>query len=131
MMHNFEERKQKLWGDSQESPQTCPYANMLKEWAEPVVADAEKRRDLMTIYEVKLQLLDKFFFVRSRAPKAHRYRMADSGHVCIWHRFEEYYNRLDLAQAGLTPRLYLPEPKEPQVIKEPRQGGVIYLGEVE
>jgi hypothetical protein len=133
MNYNFDERVQANWGDfnSYQFSNTCPYAELLKEWAEPVVADAEKQRDLMTIYQAKLLLTDKFFFIRSRAPKAHRFRMADSGHLCVWHTFERFYYRLDLAQTTIIPPLYLPEPKETKVIREPRQGGVIYLGEVE
>jgi len=125
-MNNWDERQQESWGGTI-SPQTCPFADLLASWAGPVVSDAEQKQDLMIILQAKLLLLDKFFSIRACAPKVHRFKMVDTGHVCIWNRFEEFYNRLRIAEMALTPPLFfasLPSPPQPQQV-----GGIFILEE--
>jgi hypothetical protein len=95
------------------APPSCMFADLLSSWADPLVADAEKRRDLALIMKTQLLLLKKFMEILSHTPPPHRYKMHPKGHICLWHRFKEFYDRLYLAEVSLTQPLFLPEPVPP------------------
>jgi hypothetical protein len=132
-MNNWDERQKEVWGNftQPQAPQSCQYADILGNWADEVVRNAEKSRDYVTILEAKIHLVDKFFSIRAFAPKAHRMKMSDIGHICIWNRFEEYFNRLAIAQLALTPPLFLPEPPAPTPPPPPRRAGGLFIAEID
>lgn len=120
---------ERLWGElnAPELPFTCSYAELLANWAEPVVTAAEHSRDLMRVFEAKLLLLDNLMDIRSHAPKSHAYSMK-SKHVCLWQTFERYYNRLCIAEIPLR-RLFVEPPLPALPAPEPvDMAGRLFIG---
>jgi hypothetical protein len=134
---NFDDVVRDIWGepDGPASPY-CGPAKQFAEFAEVLYQAAQEDATratpygLVTVNQKKLLLLDKYFEYRGVVPKAHRNHFGQFGHRCLWHVFEEYYNKLRVIELHLTPpMLYLPPPPPAQL--PPPQFDGLMLGEVE
>src|SRR5436305_1741164 len=91
---DMEERIREVWGEPSKAPPVCEYAERFGQWTETLCSTLEKRPDINAVYQAKILLVDRFFSWRTSVPKPHRYRMSETGHKCLWHVFEEAYNRI-------------------------------------
>ena len=121
-----------LWNGSEtfELPEeplnTCPFANKISTWSDELLANCAKEPIIVLVNQMKVLLLDQFFSWRQVVPKSHRNRIGEVGHRCIFHVFEEAYQRLKTIELELTPPLlFLPPPPTP-----PQLEG-IFIGELE
>jgi hypothetical protein len=101
----------------------CPYARKFAEWSATLVSTSQ-RPHLVEVNQAKVLLLDKYFEWRSHVPKSHRDRVGPGGHRCIYHVFEQTYEKLKVIELSLTPPLlFLPPPPPP-----PPQIAGLFLG---
>jgi len=109
-------------------PNLCPYAQRFSTWAEELLTGLAGERNVVSVNQSKVLLLDKYFEWRSAVPKSHRYHLGRAnGHVCIFHVFETAYERLKVLELSLTPPLlFLPAPPPP-----PPQIAGIFIGQEE
>lgn len=118
-MERTDELFSSIWRRQQEAefeppPDTrCSYARRFADWAAEVCHDALQRQDLIALNQAKVLLLDKYFEWRAFVPKNHRYRMTETGHICIFHIFEEAYRQIKLAELTLSPPKLIEPPPAP------------------
>ena len=106
----------------------CPYARKFAQWSASLIETSEKP-ELVTINQAKVLLIDKYFEWRTYVPKSHRNRVGPGGHRCIYHVFEQAYEKLRVIELSLTPPLlFIPPPPHP--LPPPQIAG-IFLGDVE
>ena len=104
----------------------CPYARKFAEWAASLI-ETSKEPEVVSVNQAKILLIDKYFEWRSFVPKNHRNHVGSGGHRCIYHVFEQAYERLKVLELSLTPpMLFLPPPPPP-----PPQIAGIFLGGLE
>jgi hypothetical protein len=95
-------------------PDLCPSAQQFAVWAEGLCNTVEQERDIVSVNQSKVLLLDRYFAYRSSVPNAHKNRIGAVGHFCIFHVFELAYNRLRIVELSITPPLlFLPPPPPP------------------
>jgi hypothetical protein len=126
-----------LWSEpvtaEQEHPPLCRFATQFQGWAEELLSDTLHVPTIVKINQAKILLLDKYFEWRTVAPRGHRDKVSNTGHICIWHVFFAAYNRLREAELGLTPPQVV-EPMPPasagsQALLPARQVSGIFLAE--
>ena len=110
----------------------CPYAEQFARWCQELCAELQKGATIVTVNQKKVLLLDKYFDWRAVVPKAHRTRMNDRGHRCIWHVFDETYLKVRALELALTPPMLFLPPKHQRPPKPvlPQVAGIV-LGEIE
>ncbi len=112
----------------------CIYAQHFAAWADALYQEETQAPTHIGINQKMLLLMKKYFEWRAVVPKAHRDRVGERSHVCIFHIFERMFNRLKVLELSLAPpMLFLPPP--PQL--PPMQVTKVYkldhfpIGEVE
>jgi hypothetical protein len=101
----------------------CPHARKFAEWSATLV-ETSQGPNLVKVNQAKVLLLDRYFEWRSYVPKSHRNRVGPGGHRCIYHVFEQTYEKLKVIELSLTPPpLFLPPPPPP-----PPQIAGLFLG---
>jgi hypothetical protein len=109
---------------------SCLFAQKFSEWATELCAKVTREPGIVSVNQAKVLLLDKYFEWRSVVPKAHRNRIGKSGHVCIFHVFEQTYLTLKTVELSLTPpMLFVPPP--PLAPPPPPQIAGVFLGELD
>jgi hypothetical protein len=89
----------------------CEPAQDFEAWAVGMTRDALQKRDLVSINQAKVLLIDRFYEWRAATPKRHRNRQGKISHPCIFDVFEDTYWKLRLLELSLTPpMLFLPPP---------------------
>lgn len=120
-----------LWQDSdaqllapygEEGTQTsyCRFAQEFSLWGQELVREPVMNPSHVTINQARLTITRKYREWRNIVPKAHRNRIGETGHICIFHVWDECMRALEAAELTLAPpQLYLPEPvKKPRRVKE-------------
>jgi hypothetical protein len=106
-----------------EATKWCPYARQFAEWAANLISESQ-RPTLVELNQAKVMLTDRYYEWRSYVPKGHRNRIGPGGHRCIFHVFEQTYQKLKVIELSLTPPpLFLPPPPPP-----PPQIPSLFLG---
>jgi hypothetical protein len=96
---------------SEEATKSCPNARKFAKWADKLVSTSQT---LIEVNQAKVLLLDRYFELRNYVPKSHRNRVGPGGHRCIYHVFEQTYEKLKVIELSLTPPLlFLPPPPPP------------------
>ena len=112
----------RLWHDATEDkfslPEAqedlCTYAQHFGVWAEGLYLEEVERPTHIGVNQKMLLLTKKYFEWRAVAPKAHRDRIGERSHICIFHIFERFFFRLKVLELSLTPpMLFLPPPPPP------------------
>lgn len=99
------------WKRPKEEEDICIYAKHFAMAIEPTCRDAVANPGHVAINQAMLNLLKKYFEWRYSVPKSHRNRVAEHGHVCIFHVFERAYQQLKVLELSLAPpMLFLPPP---------------------
>lgn len=112
----------------EETEDICEFGKHFRAWTKQYCEPAIQSGDLIQINQCKIRLLDRFFEWRAAVPKAHRNRIGEQSHTCIFHIFEAAYNALRIAELSLSgPPIYIPPP--PQQKPLPQFGGY-FLGEI-
>lgn len=94
--------------ETEEDPY-CPYAREFKAWIEDLEVSLRAKATVVTINQAKILVLDKYMAWREAVPRDHQ-RYTGPDHCCIYHVFEEMYQKLKAAELALTPpMLFLPE----------------------
>jgi len=104
----------------------CPFARKFAEWAATLI-ETSKESGVVSVNQAKVLLIDKYFEWRSYVPKNHRNRVGLGGHRCIYHVFEQAYEKLKILELSLTPPLLFLPPSPPP----PAQIAGIFLGGLE
>jgi hypothetical protein len=121
-----------LPGDQPEERPMCPYAQKYEEWTRPLLEKIADDKSLVTCNQYKVLLVDKYFEWRSVVPKAHRFRVSETGHRCIFHVFEDAYATLKAVELGITPpMLFVPPPPLPAAAPSLPSIAGIFLGELD
>jgi len=106
-----------------EAIQWCPYARRFAKWSASLI-ESSQQPSVVIVNQAKILLIDKYFEWRIHVPKSHRNHIGSGGHRCIYHVFEQTYEKLKLIELALTPPLlFLPPPPSPPV-----QYSGIFLG---
>jgi hypothetical protein len=109
----------------EEQPDWCVFAFAFSDWIErlnqEIVTDDPT---VVAVNQAKVLLIDKYFEWRSIVPKNHRNRIGEVGHTCIFHVFEQGYERLRAIELALMPPLLFSPPK-------PAPPPGLYLGNLE
>ena len=128
-------RFEKMWHqfDDFEVPKVpanfCRFAKQFSDWADDLLKVTE-RPSIVAINQSKILLLDRFMDWLRAVPPSHR-RIADtSHHTCIWHVFQQAYERLKVAELSLTPPMLFLPPAPPPPPPPPQIAG-IFMGELE
>lgn len=116
-----------------EPPDICPFAQKFSEWTTELCANVARQPEIVSVNQAKVLLLDKYFEWRHAVPRSHRNRTGKLGHECIFHVFEQAYERLKVIELALTPpMLFLPAPPPPlPPPPPPPQIAGIFLGELD
>jgi hypothetical protein len=80
------------------------------------IAQRSNDKGIVAVNQAYVRLITKYFDWRSAVPKAHRNRIGETGHTCIFHVFERAYHQLRVIELTVTsqPLLFLPpEPPPP------------------
>ena len=102
----------------------CPYARKFARWSATLI-ESSQDLNVVIVNQAKIQLIDKYFEWRIYVPKNHRNHIGPRGHRCIYHVFEQTYEKLRLIELALKPPLlFIPPPPSPPV-----QYSGIFLGE--
>jgi hypothetical protein len=116
---NISPRFETIWNSvddfvvPRETMKWCPYARKFAEWSASLISVSQEP-SLVEVNQAKVLLLDKYFEWRSHVPKSHRNRVGPGGHRCIYHVFEQTYEKLKVIELSLTPPLlFLPPPPPP------------------
>ena len=108
-----------------EAIEWCSYARKFAKWSATLVESSQP--NVVMVNQAKVLLVDKYFEWRIYVPKSHRNRIGTGGHRCIFHVFEQTYEKLRVMELSLTPpMLFIPPPPLP-----PPQIGGIFLGNIE
>lgn len=100
-------------------PERCPFAERYYSWAEPIMRNALTYATHVSINQALVQITKKYREWRNVVPKAHKNRIGEQGHICIFHVWDECCRALEAAELSLTPpQLYLPEPQKKSRRKE-------------
>lgn len=114
----------------EEERDICPYALQFETWAIELVR--EHGTTLVSINQGKVLLVDRYFEWRATVPTAHRNRVNDQGHICIFHVFDEAYRTFRTRELSIRPPIiFIPEPKPPLPPPSPPQIAGIFIGEVD
>lgn len=99
----------------------CPLAEQFYQWAQEVVREPVTNPTHITINQAMLTITRKYREWRNTVPKTHKNRIGETGHLCIFHVWDECMRALEAAELTLAPpQLYLPQPvKKPRRKKEP------------
>lgn len=82
----------------------CSYARIFKRWVDETLDKYVRHGvDEVRLAQAKMLLLDRYFEFRSYAPKGHRDKLGDKGHVCIYGVLVEAYHEIRMAQLSLNP----------------------------
>ncbi len=140
-MDTIDKLHEALWGDfsPQGQPQYCAYALRFKQWTETLCISVggavQQHQDsaggAVAVNQAKLLLLDKYFEWRSAAPKAHRNRVGDTSHTCLFHVFDETYRTLRAIELSLTPPLLFLPASSPAPVQPVYKLSGIPLGEID
>lgn len=99
---------------TEEKEELCIYAQHYSAWANALYQEEVKQPTHIGINQKMLLLTKRFFEWRVAVPKAHRERIGERGHVCIFHIFERVFYRLKVLELSLTPpMLFLPPAPPP------------------
>lgn len=111
----------------------CSYARKLSAWVATLPSITNRKPDIITINQDKVQLLDKFFEWYAYVPKSHREKAGRRcGHTCIFQVFVDAYHTLKVAELSLTPPLlFLPKEPPPPPLPSPPQIAGIFLGDLD
>jgi hypothetical protein len=130
---SFEERFQHIWGQINdiEIPEPvenkCFYAHGFTGWVQQLI-NGIQNPTVVSVNQAKVLLLDKFFEWHRYVPNAHRMRLGNRGHICIFQVFEAAYDHLKVIELSLTPPLLFLPDSVPIIPPPPRIAG-IFLGE--
>jgi hypothetical protein len=106
----------------------CSYAQHFAAWADALYQEEVNQPTLVGINQKMLLLLKRYFEWRAAVPKAHRDRMSERSHVCIFSIFERSFHRFKVLELSLAPpMLFLPPPAAPP---PPPELAAITLGEI-
>lgn len=116
---------------AEEEEQGCIHARHFGSWADSLCQDEMAAPSHIGINQKMLLLTKKYFEWRAVVPKAHRDRVGERSHICIFHVFERAYHQLMVLELSLTPpMLFLPPARnEPPARQQPEVLGIT-LGEV-
>ena len=115
-----------LWQQQQEfqfalpagKEERCIYAQHFAAWAETLYQEEVQAPTHIGINQKMLLLTKKYFEWRAAVPKAHRDRISERGHVCLFPIFERTFHRLKVLELSLAPEmLFLPAPSPPPPTK--------------
>jgi hypothetical protein len=120
---NIDDRLTECWGDFQPPAKTCTYAEQFASWAEDLCREVELKRDAVTTNQAILRLCHRYWEWFNYVGRAHRYRIGDTGHSCIFHVFQQSFNRLKVVELSLTPPLLF-IPKDPPVLPPIQIAGI-------
>lgn len=81
----------------------CDYARSFAQWAADMVRSYVNEGDPLRLAQAKILLLDKYFEFRSYAPKSHKDRTSEKGHICLYHVFAEVYRKIRIKELTLAP----------------------------
>ena len=107
----------------------CPYAQAFFNWGKREL-NLGRNADLIEVNQAKVLLLDKYFEFYCVIPKQHRYRVRPEGHMCVFHVFIEFYQRIKQLQLSLSPPMLFIPPPPPEPPPPPQLAG-LFFGEVE
>jgi hypothetical protein len=103
---------------SKEKEDQCVYAQHFALWADALYQDEVRTPTTIGINQKMLLLTKKYFEWRAAVPKAHRDRVGERSHICIFHIFERTFHRLKVLELSLTPpMLFLPTPPPAPVVQ--------------
>lgn len=92
-----------------EKEDQCIYAKHFALWADAMYQEEAKSPTLVGINQKMLLLTKKYFEWRAVVPKAHRDRVGERSHICIFHIFERTFHGLKVLELALSPpMLFLP-----------------------
>jgi hypothetical protein len=109
----------------EEQPDLCVFALAFSEWFDWLMHDiVTDEPTVIFVNQAKVLLVDKYFEWRNSVGKNHRNRIGEAGHTCIFHVFDQGYERLrEIELALMRPLLFSP-PK-------PAPPPGLYLGDLE
>lgn len=82
----------------------CEHAKTFKLWADGLLAKyVNGSTDEIQLNQAKVLLIDRYFDTRAYAPRAHRDKIGDKGHFCLYYVFETAYNAIRMKQLALFP----------------------------
>jgi len=113
----------------------CEYARAFAQWAVEMVHSYVHDGEPLRLAQAKILLVDKYFEFHSYAPKSHKDRTSEKGHICLYHVFVEVYRKIRMKELTLAPpKIFILDLKqeEKQVPAAPALAHVpaLYLGEV-
>ena len=138
---DFESRFNSIWSSIEDlqlpekGPDWCVFAVKFSEWIDEIFNFTEDPT-VVSINQVNLQLLHKYFEWFRSIPKNHRYRIGPKGHTCIFQVFQSAYERLKVIELAITPPLLFIPPEPPPPLPPPPPQPLqpiagIFLGELE
>ena len=134
-----EEAFNRVWREStegafdvpEEQADECIYARHFGAWAAALCQDELRNPTHIGINQKMLLLTKKYFEWRATVPKAHRDRIGERSHTCIFHVFERVYHELMALELSLTPpMLFLPPARSESPPRQQPEVLGITIGEI-
>lgn len=122
------------FGQAAEKEARCIYAQHFGTWADALYQEEVPAPTHVGINQKMLLLTKRYFEWRAAVPKAHRDRISERSHICIFPIFERTFHRLKVLELSLTPpMLFLPPPPPapPAKVTKVYQFDSFPIGEVE
>jgi len=113
----------------EEEIEFCEYAQSFLDWGNQLLSKT-KKQTVVSINQVKILLLDKFFEWYRYVPRSHRLKMGQRGHICIFQVLVSLYAQLKVIELEITPPMVFEPPPPPpmKILPRPSLAGIV-LGE--
>jgi len=97
-----------------EVPSRCEYALLFLDWVQENIDEeiVGKNITVLTLIIAKAILTDQYRFLRRQVNKKCRNKVSDRGHECIFHIWDQSYQRLEKIESRLPEHLTVPELEE-------------------
>lgn len=103
-----------------EVPSRCPAAQTFLEWIQENLSDEVLGVNIkrLTLIMAKAKLTDQYRFFRRQVDKRCRNNVSERGHECIFHIWDQSYQRLEAIEGRLPEPLSVPELEELKELKK-------------
>lgn len=98
----------------QSKEKLCSYALQFEEWLRQICKDDLSHIDIVSLNQIKVRVADRYMELRNFVPKSHRNHVGEQGHFCIFHVYEQMYQKIRSVELMLIPpMLFVPSPAPP------------------